>query len=395
MVFELIAAVVGLVSLAYWGYHLAISYRGLKLVERLPAGKALKLYPKVSIVVAVKDEAPKIGTTLLRLMELDYPDYEIVVVNDRSTDGTQLELDRLVQAGHSKLNVVQITALPEGWLGKNHALYQGYLASKGDYLLFTDADVIFQPNALRDAMSDVLHEKIDHLTLSPRFISKTLVLRLFVHYFIFFIILYLRAWKANLDTQRKEGLGIGAFNLISRDAYRKIGTHQSISMAPDDDLQLGTMVKKAGLKQRFRMGIGHIEVEWYESFHQAMRGLEKNVYAGFRYNLFFVASAIIGLLLLGVAPYVMVWFLSGWVLAVHLLAILCMLVLYGYSLTKEAVYKPVEIALFPVAVLLCLWVLARSAFLAEKRKGMYWRGTFYPLNELKEHMRRVDRVKFD
>ncbi|WP_274655593.1 glycosyltransferase [Paenibacillus humicola] len=395
MFFELTAIGLGLVSFAYWFFNLIASYLGWKLVEKLPAAKPLKRYPKVSIVIAIKDEAPRIKKTLSTLLQLHYPDFEIVVVNDRSTDGTQLELNRFSQAYPSSIRVVHIKTLPEGWLGKNHAMYQGYLASHGEYLLFTDADVIFESNTLKDVMSYVQTNKVDHLTLNPRLISKSLILQLFVHYFQFFVLLFLQAWKANKDTQHKVGLGIGAFNFISREAYRKIGTHQSLPMAPDDDLQLGVMVKRAKLKQRFLIGIDHIEVEWYENFNQAMRGLEKNFYAGFRYNFLLVVLAVLGTLLLAIAPYVMVWFLSGVVLAIHLLSLLSMLVLHWYSLRKLAKYKGIEILLFPVSVLLCLWVLARSAFLAEKRNGMYWRGTFYSLEELKEHRHRVHKLKFD
>lgn len=277
MFFGILAVIVFL----YWLFMLVVSARGLRLVPRLPVLKQpTPDEPFVSVIVAAKDEEESIGRTLANLLALDYPHYEVIVVNDRSEDGTREQIEAVKRWAEETgkqvpLHIVHIQVLPDGWLGKNHALYQGYLHAKGDYLLFTDADVVFAPHTLRSAMAYLLQQQADHVTLTPAMISKGFWLRAFVNFFLFALCMFKWPWKPNDDRQHREGMGVGAFNFLTREAYEKIGTHQAISLRPDDDLMLGMRVKQARLRQRVVTGQDHLEVEWYPSLRAAIRGLEK------------------------------------------------------------------------------------------------------------------------
>ncbi len=304
-----------LAALGYWLFMLLDVLRARRWMFKLPryAGhptipaqpkrsadkQAPSLPPLVSIIIAAKEEESTIADTVKHLLDQTYPRIEIIAVNDRSRDSTGRKLDELRRWSenrgdlHIPVRIIHITSLPSGWIGKNHALYQGYAQARGKYLLFTDADVKFAPNTVSDAVHYLQEEQADHLTLAPRMRMRGFWLKAFVQYFFFTLGLYVRPWRSNDDFQHKHGMGIGAFNLITRHAYERIGTHKALAMRPDDDLQLGRLVKRARLRQRLASGADHIEVEWYATLHDAVRGLEKKFI--FRLRLPFVESGAGGL----------------------------------------------------------------------------------------------------
>lgn len=161
-------ALLGLIAFL-WLLQTAQIARGIRLVphlENIAPAKEPKL-PKVSILVAARDEAPKLPEALASFLSQDYPDYEVVAVNDRSRDETQQILDAAA-AAHPHLKVAHIETLPAGWLGKPHALQQAYEHASGEWLVFTDADVYFAPGVLRRSVALTLENNWDHLTLLGR-----------------------------------------------------------------------------------------------------------------------------------------------------------------------------------------------------------------------------------
>jgi glycosyltransferase involved in cell wall biosynthesis len=376
----------------WWLWTFARGLRGLSLIPLLPdsvPGESAE-QPLVSVIVAAKEEEATIGTTVRHLLEQDYGRYELIVVNDRSSDGTGIKLDELKRWARDKadvkvpLRIIHITRLPEGWLGKNHALYQGYLQARGQYLLFTDADIRFQPGALRKAMDYIRSEQADHLTLCPHMYARGIALRSFVHFFLYALTLFLRLWRANDDRQTRFGVGIGAFNLIRRRAYEAIGTHRAFAMRPDDDLQLGGRVKQSGFRQRFAIGYRELAVEWYPSLREAVRGLEKNLFSGFNYRIGPAICAIAALLAVFLFPVAAIWFPWGWAPCLHGLALFLAGLLYVLHVRRMSPERGNEVILLPLAALLLGWTALRSVFLALGRGGIYWRGTFYPLRELRQ-----------
>src|SRR5262249_15789841 len=152
---------------------------------------------------------------------------EIIVVNDRSTDGTAAILERMGRE-HTGLRIRTITDLPDGWLGKNHAMLVGADEASGEFLLFTDADVVFEPAAVARAMPIVGEDRLDPLAALPEVEASGLALQAFVAAFGVFFSLYSRPWKAP-DPKSPRHIGIGAFNLIRASVYRAIGTHRAIA----------------------------------------------------------------------------------------------------------------------------------------------------------------------
>lgn len=389
MTFYYITLLILSLAFIYWlvmSLELLIYSRLLKKLPALKQSEAGLEYlkdhlPFTSVIVAAKDEEDKIYDCLQSILQQQGICFELIVINDRSTDRTGEIIDTLLAEGYS-FETVQINRLPAGWLGKNHALWQGYQRAKGAVILFTDADVIYDAHALATAISTMEEEQLDHLTLAPKFKAKGFWLNAFVHYFFFSFGLFKRPWRANLD-KGMQAIGIGAFNAVKRDCYEAIGTHRAIAMRPDDDVMLGQLVKDHCFKQRIYTAINLLSVEWYSTLGQAIRGLEKNAFAGFHYHLWLAIVAMCGQLVAFFLPFLF-FILSGGALRAFSLVIL--LLLFGAYITNVRALGGrvgIDVLMLPVTVLLFIFVITRALWITFSQGGIYWRGTFYSLEDLK------------
>jgi len=383
----------------YWCIQFYQSVIGLNHLILLPSVGNQKLsssLPLVSVIITAKEEEGHIKETIRHLLNQSYRNLEIIAVNDRSADttGTRMEEIKNWSEGKEKIGIpiriIHITSLPKGWLGKNHAMYQGFQQARGDILLFTDADVLFRSTTVEDAVRYLQSERADHLTLMPRMIARGFMLRAFVHYFMYSLSFIIRPDVSNDDTKHKKGIGVGAFNMISREAYKIIGTHQAFPMHPDDDLQLGQRVKIHRLKQRVLLGRAHIQVEWYPTLSKAITGLEKNFFAGFNYSLILMFLALMGQLLFFFAPFVGLLLLPDWLGLFYMVSVIAMLGHYLLQMRMMNSEKGLGLELFvyPISCLILIYVMLRSTVLTLRRGGVYWRGTFYKLKDLKEFRKR-------
>lgn len=178
---------------------------------------------------------------------------------------------------------MHVSELPGGWLGKNHALHLGAGRARGEYLLFTDADVVMEPSTLKRAMARMRARNLDHLTLFFRAVLPSSLLQMVVIEFGVSLISYLQPWKA-ADPGSDKFIGIGAFNLVRTAAYRKAGGHGAIRLCPLDDIMLGKLLKMHGFAQECLYGYHFIAVKWYGSIREMVRGLRKNTYAALDYS---------------------------------------------------------------------------------------------------------------
>ena len=219
-------------------------------------------FPKVSVVFAARDEEQYIGDCLQSLRKQTYENLEVVVVNDRSTDRTPQIIDDLV-AQDSRIQGLHIQELPQGWLGKNHALWQGAKLATGSHLLFTDGDVVFEPNAILESMQWLEGNNLDHLVLSPKLHSRSSFLSVLQAYFALMFLLFTRPSLAGQS--KNHYVGAGAFNLVRRKAYDAIGQHQALRLEVIDDVMLGKLLVQKGFRQMALSGYDMISLHWYES----------------------------------------------------------------------------------------------------------------------------------
>ena len=370
----LAAVAVGALLQLAWGF---LSIPSLKDVPAtMPPGSAA---PRVSVIVAARDEERHIESAVSAVLDQSYSNFELIVVDDRSSDRTSEILRRLATRSR-RLHVLTLRELPPGWLGKNHALHVGAAIASGELLLFADADVILRPDTLSRAVRLLRIERANHVAVAPDLVVPTWPLALVVNYFMMWFLLWLRPWKAR-DPLSSAYVGIGAFNLVRTTAYRAIGGHSRIRLRPDDDLMLGKLLKTAGHRQIVAAGAGAVSVEWYRTLGELARGFRKNAFAGLQYSLLLTVGAIAGNLAL-VWPFVAIWMTSGAERAIYAIAALTQMAGYGGpALTQRT--RPWLAVLYPLAGLIFVSILGAAVLRTVRRRGIEWRGTFYPLDELR------------
>lgn len=335
---------------------------------------------QVSIIVAARNEQRNIRTALQSLLDLKYPNYELVVVDDRSEDATGKILDAMAEF-NPRLNVIHINSLPTGWLGKNHALWVGSQQAAGDYLLFTDADIIMEPTILTRAVIYMEQNHIDHLAATPSMKMPTTLLGMFGVSFMLIFALFSRPWKAK-DPKSRFHIGIGAFNMLRTEAYRHVGGHETIRLRPDDDIKLGKIIKKNGFRQGIVYAPEFLSVEWYPSITEVFKGLEKNTFSGTDYSILLVVSGAVSQIVCSVWPFAALFLTSGVTWGLNFAIIVISMILYidcariHHSKSWYAIGYPVATTLFAV-------IMMRTMILNLVQGGIYWRGTFYSLKELK------------
>ncbi len=338
--------------------------------------------PSVSLIAAARNEERNIAEAVRSLLNLDYPHLELILVDDRSEDRTGAILDEVAQH-EPRLRVLHVEELPPGWLGKNHALWCGSKQAKGELLLFTDADVVMRPDTLKRAVALLTTDRLDHLAATPEARMPKLLLNMFMAAFGLFFAIFTRPWKA-ADPNSRCHIGIGAFNLVRAEAYRKVGGHQTIALRPDDDLKLGKILKKAGYRQALAYGTGLLQVEWYHSVGQLIHGLEKNVYAGTDYRLWMALGGVVFHLTASLWPYVAVLVTNGPTRLVYLAVVVLLTLLIADSARFHG-FSPWYALGFPVTAGLFTYIVLRTVILNHRQGGIVWRGTFYPLEELRKN----------
>ena len=385
-------AVLTWTSFAAWSLLSLWWWRGMRRLEVLrgaPAAAPAAGWPSVSVVIAARDEVDTIGAALAGLLAQDYPALELVLVDDRSEDGTGAVIERSVRsrdgAAGPPVRRLRIDALPDGWLGKTHAQARGAALARGSWLLFVDADVRLAPDAIRAAVAHALAARADHLGLLPRFDApggarRHLVLA-FETAFALLLTLLLRPWLAS-DPRSATTLGIGAFGLYRRSAYLRAGGHDAVRLRADDDLALAHAVKAAGGRSLVVFAPDLARVTWYPGLRAALRGLEKNAFAGLRYSPTLVALVALGLLATHVAPYLALP-LGGATARVGGVAVALVVVAVYGAYGRRAGAPAWYALLHPLSVLALVLALLRSTVVTLWRGGIEWRGTRYPLSALR------------
>ena len=371
-----------MLAAGFWvpaGIWLMFNRHALTVLESVPVEDEHSL-PAVSIVIPARNEERSLEQALESVLALDYPDIEFIVVNDRSTDRTGMILEKIAERD-ARLNVVTIDSLPAGWIGKPYALHTGAQHAQGEFILFTDADIVFHPSALRKAMAHVQAHQFDHVTLIPQGTMPGFFLKTFSATFGIFMFILFKPWKARNPRSRCY-MGIGAFNLIRASAYRAVGGLQAVALRPDDDLKFGKLVKDHGYRQDVLNGRGMVTVEWYRSVGELIDGLMKNMFAGMEYRVSSVIAATLAALLIHLWPWIGVWVADGWPQAGYAVTVVMMVGSFGVVMAPFGV-KFRHGLLLPLTIGLLVYIQCRAAVLALWRGGIVWRGTFYELRQLK------------
>ncbi len=341
--------------------------------------------PDLTVVVPACNEEKSIELTLRTLLASTGLRLEIVAVDDRSTDRTGALMDRIAEEAAGKLSnhrlrVLHIAELPHGWLGKPHALATAAHTASAEWILFTDGDVRFAPDALALALRYARAERADHVVLMPDWLMGSpgeAAMHGAIH--------ALSAWTLRLwrvaDPKARDFLGVGAFNLVRRSAYEELGGFSALRMEVLEDLRFGWRLKRAGYRQRVALGPGLAAVRWADSAWGVVLNLEKNLFALYRYKTPLALMAALGLLAQIVWPMLAIA-AGGWARVAGVVTYGAISALY-FASRKVTRVPPAYVLVFPLAAGLFLFAVLRSMVLALARGGVVWRGTLYSLKELR------------
>ncbi|HEY4979330.1 MAG TPA: glycosyltransferase family 2 protein [Candidatus Acidoferrum sp.] len=373
----------GAIALFWLTYGLDVAYGAVRLPWLSSfASSADSDCPRISLIFAARDEEEKLPAALTTLIEIDYPNLEIIAVDDRSQDATSRILDEFAST-HNRLKVVHINELPAGWLGKPHALQKAYETSTGEWLLFTDADVRFKLDTLRRCATLLRALELDHLTLFGDVEMVTFWEKVIISFFGMSFHLAIRPHRVTRPHSRAY-VGVGAFQMVKRTTYEACGAHRRLAMEVIDDVQLGKMIKLGGFRSGVALAQDAVSVRWHAGLSNLVRGVEKNFFAAAHFRLSEVFLQALTLLSFNVAPLFGVLFAHGWVrvfAAIGLLIPICFLI--GVDTVMRI--SPFYALTLPLAAVVFTYMLLRSAFITLKQGGIYWRGTFYPLKDLRRN----------
>ena len=346
--------------------------------------------PYVTIIVPARDEADDIAACLTSLLQQDYDNLRIIAVNDRSSDQTGAIIDALVTQHPTRLRALHITELPAGWLGKTHALAiaarQAIASDDPAYLLFTDADVLFRPDAIRRSLVQAIATRADHFITLPTPTVKSPGEAVLLGFLQVMGHWTARLWRVHDPKALRDAVGIGAFNLVCTPAYLQLGGFEMLRMQILEDLTLARRIKLAGLRQRVAFAPGMVNLHWAHGAFGVINVMTKNLFAVFAFRPIFLLASCIWLTLLWLAPIAALALPATQLPAVLTLASIATL----YIATSRFSRIPAWTALAsPLAVIGFIYSLLRSMVITLRQGGVVWRGTFYPLAELRKNAEKI------
>lgn len=372
-----------------WAWKASTGVLGLRRVPNLASprfdhGPAAQ--PHLTVIVPARDEEAAVGACLQSLLDQDYPHLHILAVDDRSTDQTPQILDRLAALHPRRLTALHIASLPPGWLGKTHAMAlaarHAIAVHQSSWLLFTDGDVLFQPEALRRSLAAAEQLGADHFVTVPTPIVKSAGESMLLGFFQVMSFFAVRLWRVPDPRSLRDSIGVGAFALVRSSAYGQIGGFEALRFEILEDLAFGQRIKRCGLRQGVAIAPAMVSVHWATGAFGVVDVLTKNLFALFRFHISLLLAACTTILLFGVGPVVALAFRATRLPA--LVALLAMATIY--RLAHRVSGNPRwSFWLSPVAALLLTYSLLRSMVITLRQRGVIWRGTFYPLAELRKH----------
>ena len=367
--------------------EMAIGMRSLPNLDNI-APLAGPDFPRVSFLLSARDEAAKLPAALTSFLAVDYPNFEVVAVNDRSSDNTRATLDAAA-AKDARLRVVHITDLPAGWLGKTHGLQTAFENATGEWLVFTDADVKFTPDVIRRVVALAVAQKLDHVPLLGFSEMSTVGEKVLMSFFGLSFTLGTKPWKKGEPGSRFY-FGVGAFQMVRRSAYVAVGEHKRLRMEVVDDVKVGKLMQNAGFASRPALCGKRVSVYWHQGVAATIRGTEKNFFATCQYKLGAAAAQVSALLLAIELPWIALLVAYGWphdalrtatLLGAAIAIAIPMAIQAAVAVSFEL--SPLYALTSPVGALLVAWMIIRSTHITLKNGGVTWRDTFYPLDELK------------
>lgn len=367
-----------------WAWKALTAARGLPSIPDLTLpqyDRSADGNPSITVIVPARNEAADIAACLQSLLQQDYPNLHILAIDDRSTDQTGTIMDALAAEHPTKLRALHLTELPSGWLGKTHAMAFAARHASSDYLLFTDGDILFRSDAIRRCLAQAVATDADHFVTLPTPTIKTTGEGMLLGFLQVLGLWPTRPWLASDPRAMRDFIGIGAFCLLRTSAYQKLGGFEAFRLEVLEDLTLARRVKLIGLHQRVAVSPGLINVHWAAGAMGVVGVMTKNLFAVFQFHISFLLIACTWLTLFYLSPIASLAWAPTRIPGLITLAAIALLYRLAGRLSGISAWY---VILFPVSTLLFLYSLFHSMFITLKQGGVNWRGTFYPLTELRK-----------
>ncbi|MGC2427776.1 MAG: glycosyltransferase [Nitrososphaeraceae archaeon] len=375
-----------------WIYFIGYMIKSLKqspMLEPITKSPISKI-PKVSVILPARNEEKYIAKCLDSLLNQDYQNFEIIAINDSSTDRT---IDIMYQyATQGTLVVVDSKPKPDGWAGKNWACYQGYLKATGDVFLFTDADTVHSPSTMSLAIANLLEQNLDALTAIPKLLCQDIWTKITLPVLSNFLHSRFSALRVN-DPKTKTGYFFGSFFIITRSTYETVGTHKIVKHELVEDGALGSRVKEGKFRMKMVRGERHIDAIWARDFKTLWDGLRRlmlSIYSQNRIRASLMAVAVFFLLFepFVLLPYSLLMYRAINHLVTHILmdinfATIIVIFIANIIQSKFGMFQnPLYALASPLGGAVISICFISSIVDAKKRGAVSWRGRQYTIDEI-------------
>ncbi len=351
--------------------------RALRWCQRLPAELPAQRPPLVSVIFAARDEQDRVEATLRHILAQEHVDLEVIPVDDRSRDNTG-QILKTISAEDPRVRAKRVDTLPPDWLGKCHACHVGASSARGEWLLFTDADCWLKPDTLARALAVADRRNVEHVTLTPGVTPTT---RFAAAWHVAFL-MSAADWIERVNRDAPKGyLGVGAFNLVRTDTYRKCGGHEALRMTIVDDVKLGRLVRRIGGRTRAFIGGDDVECHWGVTVRQMIKIMEKNYFAALDYRTF--AGWVVGVGLTALWGAALIGPFTGTFLGFAAGAALLSGIVPALVITKRLRWSILGALLTPFVWVALFYAVLKSMLVTFRQGGVRWRDTFYPLEKLR------------
>jgi chlorobactene glucosyltransferase len=339
--------------------------------------------PLISVIVPAHNEEAVIKECLESVLAQDYPRFELILVDDRSTDNTSAVAEQLIASGY-RFKIVKINDLPQGWTGKCHALHEGVRHAAGKWIAFLDADSTLDKAAIRQCYHQAVQAEVSMITLSPRFVMKTFWEKALQPTFAAMSCILFPLARIN-DPSSPVASANGMFYLIKREAYEKIDGHRDVKNLAVEDIGIGMRVKAAGLGLLFANGRNLLNTRMYTNLSEIISGWTRILSASMNYKISTVMKYLgVHLLMSTPVSLVAVYFFVPTAQKLWPLAwfVLTMIVVCGASVISALFCSQVGASkrlagLFALGNLMLIWVFIVIVKKILMKDALQWRGTTY------------------
>ncbi|MFZ4592077.1 MAG: glycosyltransferase [Ignavibacteria bacterium] len=335
--------------------------------------------PFVSVLIPARNEERSIRECVESLLDQDYKKFEVIVLNDNSEDGTGMMLEEL-RNKYKELKVINGKPLPAGWSGKNYACHQLYKASKGEYILFTDADTVHFKDSILNSVTRSINRKADLYTLIPKMTLNSFAEKLImpgIHFTSFTLLPY---YLAETLKSPAFAMGVGPFLLFRREAYEAIGGHEALKNDLVEDVRLAKNIKRFGYKVVVNKGLDILSCRMYQSFKEIWEGFSKNIFPGMGYSSLTLFSVFFVYLILFFMPFAgaMVSLVTGnEYLLYNFLYQVVLLIIMRVIINSSFKLGFISTLLHPAGVLIISMIGFNSWRWNKIGKGSLWKGRTY------------------